>query len=258
MNFDNFYKNGFQVINADNLSKMEEIRKDICKCIRDLIDEKVEDDEFLINNLHDFKKFKNLSDGEFNEKRSLLIGQVNNGFQITESIYKAFKTSINFLLGPDILGQKFANITIQKPLDNYPTCAHRDSPPNSHYEIVIWAPMTDAYSTKSMSVVPKEQSKLLANSISESKSMVEFTKNASDICYTPKVDFGQALLFHPSLFHLSHTNEEKETRLSLNIRFKNLYSPFGLKDPGLFFSPIEISAVTKLAYEFEILENKND
>ena len=50
MNFDDFYKKGFQVINSDNLSKMEEIRKDICKCIRELIDEKVEDDEFLINN----------------------------------------------------------------------------------------------------------------------------------------------------------------------------------------------------------------
>ena len=119
MNFDDFYKKGFQVINSDNLSKMEEIRKDICKCIRELIDEKVEDDEFLINNFHNFKKFKNLSDGEFNEKRSFLIGQVNNRFQITESIYEAFKNSINFLLGPDILGQKLANITIQKPLDNY-------------------------------------------------------------------------------------------------------------------------------------------
>ena len=100
MNFDDFYKKGFQVINSDNLSKMEEIRKDICKCIRELIDEKVEDDEFLINNFHNFKKFKNLSDGEFNEKRSLLIGQVNNRFQITESIYKAFKNSINFVRDP--------------------------------------------------------------------------------------------------------------------------------------------------------------
>ena len=80
------------------------------------------------------------------------------------------------MLGPDILGQKFANVTIQKPLDNYPTCAHRDSPPNSHYEIVIWAPMTDAYNTKSMSVVPKEESKILAKSISNSNSMIEFTK----------------------------------------------------------------------------------
>lgn len=258
MSFQNFYETGFQVINSDNLHIMRQIRSDICKCIKELIDEDEKNDECLINNLHQFQSFKNLSDSEFNEKRKLLIGMVNKNFNITDSIYKAFRNSIRELLGADILGQRLANITIQKPLDNYPTFAHRDSPPNSHYELVIWAPMTNAYKTKSMSVVPKEESKLLANSISYSNSMIEFTKNASEICHTPKVDFGQALLFHPSLYHLSHTNQENETRFSLNIRFKNLFSPFGLKDPGLFFSPIEISNVTKLAYEFEMIGVKDD
>lgn len=256
MNFEHFFQNGFQVINCDDFTKVTDIRSNICNSIRKFIHEKSEDDEFLINNLHEFTNFKNISDSEFNEKRNLLIRDINTHYQITQNIYESYQNSIRYLLGSDILGQKFANVTIQKPLDNYPTCAHRDSPPNSHYEIVIWAPMTNAYNTKSMSVVPKEESKLLAKSISNSNSMIEFTKNASEICYTPKVDFGQALLFHPSLFHLSHTNKEKETRLSLNIRFKNLFSPFGLKDPGLFFSPIEISPVTKLAYEFEMLGNK--
>ena len=194
------------------LKKVVEIRSNICNCIRKFIHEKTEDDEYLINNLHEFTNFKNISDSEFNEKRNLLIRDINTHYQITQSIYDSYQNSIRYLLGPDILGQKFANVTIQKPLDNYPTCAHRDSPPNSHYEIVIWAPMTDAYNTKSMSVVPKEESKILAKSISNSNSMIEFTRNASEICYTPKVNFGQALLFHPSLFHLSHTNKEKRDK----------------------------------------------
>ena len=258
MNFDHFYKNGFQVIDADEIYLMKEIRSNVSKCIRDIVHECNENDDFLINNLHTFNSFKNLSDSEFNEKRNTLIREVNKNFRITDDIFKAYKSSIKYLLGSDIIGQKFANITIQKPWDNYPTCAHRDSPPNSYYEIVIWAPLTDAYNTKSMSIVPKDHSKVLEKEITNSHSMFEFTKNASKHCFTPKVNFGQALLFHPSLFHLSHTNEEKETRLSLNIRFKNLFSPYGLKDPGLFFYPIEISSVTKLAYEFEMLENNNE
>ena len=76
---------------------------------------------------------------------------------------------------------------------------------------------------KSMSIVPKDHSKVLEKEITNSHSMFEFTKNASKHCFTPKVNFDKHFFSTLPLFHLSHTNEEKETRLSLNIRFKNLF-----------------------------------
>ena len=40
----------------------------------------------------------------------------------------------------------------------------------------------------------------------------------------PKVKFGQGLFFSSCLIHGSDINREKETRVSLNIRFKSLFS----------------------------------
>ena len=65
------------------------------------------------------------------------------------------------------------------------------------------------------------------------------------------VPFGSALLFWPGLFHGSRINSEKTTRWSLNMRYKNLFSPTGFKDPFGFFNILQLSPLAKLGIDFQ-------
>ena len=49
-------------------------------------------------------------------------------------------------------------------------------------------------------------------------------------------------------------NKEKESRLSLNIRYKNLFAPLGLKDSLRYFSILKTSPLTNLGLDFQLRE----
>jgi len=51
--------------------------------------------------------------------------------------------------------------------------------------------------------------------------------------------------------HGSHINVETETRISLNVRFKNIFSPSGLKNKLLFFEKFLVSDLVKIGSDLE-------
>jgi ectoine hydroxylase-related dioxygenase (phytanoyl-CoA dioxygenase family) len=69
-----------------------------------------------------------------------------------------------------------------------------------------------------------------------------------------EVGFGQVLLFWSGLFHGSVINDESQTRLSLNTRYKSLFAPLGLKDPFRYFTVLRMSALTRLGLDFQRTE----
>ena len=63
------------------------------------------------------------------------------------------------------------------------------------------------------------------------------------------VKFGECLIFSPTLFHGNVINETDITRLSINCRFKNLFShepKNGERRLGSFYKVLNISPVTKI------------
>ena len=66
------------------------------------------------------------------------------------------------------------------------------------------------------------------------------------------VNFGEYLIFNQSLPHGNVNNKEKETRISMNCRFKGLYTPYGTKNLGDFFEPIIIkpASIIGMNYKF--------
>ena len=66
-----------------------------------------------------------------------------------------------------------------------------------------------------------------------------------------KIDRGSYLLFNQSLPHGNVVNLEKQTRVSMNCRFKNLFSPYGDKKIGEFFTPITTRAITELGMDYQ-------
>jgi len=54
------------------------------------------------------------------------------------------------------------------------------------------------------------------------------------------------LIFDQSIPHGNVVNNTKETRWSMNCRFKSVFSPYGDKKLGDFFDPISLKAATKM------------
>ena len=71
-----------------------------------------------------------------------------------------------------------------------------------------------------------------------------------------KINYGDYLLFNQNLPHGNLINTTKETRVSLNCRFKGLFTPYSQKDLGSFFSPLKIRAATKLGLDYKIPGDK--
>ena len=66
-----------------------------------------------------------------------------------------------------------------------------------------------------------------------------------------KVNYGEMLIFNQTLPHGNIINKERETRISLNCRFKSIFSPYKDKKIGEFFIPITTRAMTEIGINYE-------
>ena len=103
-------------------------------------------------------------------------------------------------------------------LNAHSDCSSGDSP----FELVLWIPLTDAYSSNSMFIYDKQRSTDFYHSIK----MQNPIKMYPDKCDFVSVNYGEYIIFSPSLVHGNVLNTTKSTRMSLNIRFKSIFSPY--------------------------------
>ena len=72
-----------------------------------------------------------------------------------------------------------------------------------------------------------------------------------------KLSKGEGLLFSPNCLHGNVVNKEKNTRWSINVRYKNLFSPYNKiqneKNITSFYKPYSMKGVTQfnLKYNFD-------
>jgi len=160
------------------------------------------------------------------------------------------------LIGPDLLIQKKINLSVQMPHDQssvlpgHSDCNSGDSP----YQLNLWIPLTSAYGTNSMFI------------FDEARSIDYYTRVKRNELYDPAIldhDFvdvkaGEALIFPPTLYHGNVTNTTSETRISLNVRCKSLFSPGSLsrsldREIGAYYQVWSNSAHTQWASRVESL-----
>ena len=246
--------NGYFIQKSPKIETLNIIRNEIYELIKKIFQYDYPDIDYGLNNLHNLtKKINNI---EFNEKRILLINELNEKLNVGQLIFDSFKDTVFSLLGPDILIQKNCNLVIQKPNDPNPSELHRDAPTNSPYEIVLWLPLVDCYKTKSMYVVDYKSTKKLYEELDKHKDWELFEKDSIQNATELPVKFGEALFFSTAILHGSNINKENETRFSLNIRFKNIFSPSGLKNQLQFFKKLNISKLVKIGSSIELKKSK--
>ena len=244
------FKKGFIIQNCDKIEPLNEIQICLSNLIQKHFNFTNKDPFASLNQIHKFAP--NLNEVEINQKRVNLINDFNDQIECGELVFSAFENTITELLGPDILVQKKSNIVIQMPFDPNPSELHRDAPGNSPYEIVMWIPMVDCFKTKAMYILEHDKTSKLYDQLIESNDWESFEKEAIEKSNLVPVKFGEALIFSTTVLHGSHINKEAETRVSLNIRFKNIFSPSGLKNQYEFFKKLKASDLLEIGSELQL------
>jgi sporadic carbohydrate cluster 2OG-Fe(II) oxygenase len=163
------------------------------------------------------------------------------------------------ILGPDLAIQTKLNLSIQFPNDATSLQPlHTDrATGHSLFELVLWMSFTKSDSTGSMFLldVATTLDALSVLPSYETTSFSEFEKKYETKREFIEVNPGDCLLFSSNLYHGNAINETSKTRISINCRFKNLWSPEQNDRPnervtGSFYKPYKLSPCTKFNINF--------
>ena len=152
--------------------------------------------------------------------------------------------------------QNNINLSIQLPEDESSLLPiHSDTwSGDSPFESVLWLPLVNCYKTKSMFILNSNKIKKFNTAFvnKKIKSVSDFYKKFRKDLNFININYGNYLLFNQNLPHGNLVNRTNETRVSLNCRFKGLFTPYEQKELGSFFSPLKIRASTKIGLEYNL------
>ena len=253
-----FLKSGY-IIKKINQKKLDEVSTKIRKFITQnkLIKTKINHltNQDLFNNIHKFINKKNL-----NYIRLKIIKDLNKDDEIKKVIYKMSKEYLDTIVGNELAIQKTLNLSIQLPQDNSSLLdIHSDTfSGESPFQVVLWIPLVNVQKTKSMFILPKKESEKEIKKLKQYKSsgfIGVYKKNIKKLKWL-KINYGEILIFSPNILHGNTINKTNESRLSLNIRFKNLLSPYNEvkgndRKLGYFYFPLNVKPATKIGLKFK-------
>ncbi len=190
-----------------------------------------------LENLH-----KVISIEELNDYRLKMINQINESNESIERIINPFWNNIKEMTGPDCLRQKRINLVVHMPQDESSIIPmHTDvKTGNSSFEIGLWLPLTECLAENTMSILP----------FSKWEEVQRDMKRVNEKEMSAIISDGsEALFFKHFLPHGNSINKTKQTRVSLNIRFKSLFSPENKKTILDYYTPWKMSDFSRIAID---------
>jgi len=242
-----FLDRGYTISTIENKSSLKYISSLILKTARQVLKK---------NNFSNLNKIhEETSAAELNNFRLNIINKINRDKFFRYHYFSIAKEALYTLAGNELMMQKSINLSIQFPNDNSSLLPiHSDVwSGDSPYEINLWVPLVNCYKTKSMYILEQKdyfnfKKKMKLNKYSSSEDIYQLVKKKVKWL---KVNYGQFLIFNQALPHGNIVNAEKETRWSMNCRFKSFFSPYGDKKIGEFFLPVTTRAMTDIGINFE-------
>ena len=208
-----------------------------------------------LEKIHNFIQIDKL-----NDFRLKVFQRINADKNFKKNVYLSAQEKIHQCVGSEICNSD-ANLSIQFPKDQSSLLSmHSDFfSGESIFQVNLWIPFVDVKKTQSMFIIdPKNSIKILKKIKNDKK----ITFNNIDKNYVNKMRWitlkeGEAILFSPNCLHGNVVNVEKNTRWSINIRYKNIFSPYSEhkneKKIGTFYKPLKLGSITNfnLHYNFE-------
>ena len=241
-----FLNRGYIIKKIKNKKSLNFIKKLIKKKIKKQILIKNPD----LNKIH---KFINKED--LNNFRLSLYEDLNKNERFKFHYFNLGREILYELVGNEIMMQKKINLSIQLPGDESSLLPiHSDVwSGDSPYEINLWMPLVNCYKTKSMYIIKQKdfnKLKVLLRQKKYSDSTKIFGLLKKKLKWL-KVNYGEILIFNQTLPHGNVVNEENTTRISLNCRFKSIFSPYKDKKIGEFFIPVTTRAMTEIGINYK-------
>jgi len=204
---------------------------------------------YTLENFHEFYFKNNIT---LNDFRLKMMTELNKNKDFKKKIYSSMSYFFDKCLGPDVIVQKNLNLVIQKPKDKDRAPFHKDAPANSSHELVVWLPLVDCHRSMSMYVFDVSKHNAINNFLKENISYKKQEILSKKKGFLPKIKFGQALIFWSNCYHYIPVNVEHETRWSINLRYKNLFTKYGIKNLLDFYEILKISPISKLLNKIEV------
>lgn len=203
-----------------------------------------------INEIHKIIKKQRI-----NEIRLMLIKRINKDKKFRRCYFQLAKNTIFNIVGNELAMQNNINLSIQLPGDEDSLLPlHSDTwSGDSPFETVLWVPLVNCYKTKSMFILSSynyEKFRKIFKKVKNTSSENLHNKVKKYLKYL-KVNYGNFLLFNQNLPHGNSVNKTNETRVSLNCRFKGLFTPYKEKKIGDFFSPLIVKPATKIGLSYK-------
>ena len=243
-----YLNKGFVIQDINNINALNWISNFFLKNIKGKNNFKKNED--FLNNIHKKIKVTNLNDFRLN-----LIKKMNQSQTFRENFYQISKNLVDMVVGNEVVMQKNISLSIQMPKDDSSLLpVHADTWTGvSPYESVIWLPLVNCFNSKSMFILPANKLKKIKNIFKDKKILNSddiFKKIKKDIIWL-NVKFGQVVIFDHSLPHGNIINKEKETRWSMNCRFKSIFTPYRDKKLGEYYEPITLKPASKRGMEYK-------
>ena len=229
-----FLNNGYIVVDVANRNEFNSIQSIIIDKINHACQSKITS----LDKVHDHISFNDV-----NRVRLHTYNELNKVPSILEKYFSIFEPIIYDLLGTELASQNKINLNIQMPNDeNSRLSMHTDTVSGqSEFEIVAWLPLTPVFSSNSMFIFDLRTSQEMILLLPEyhTRGMDELFED-----------------WESTLMHGNRINRTNKSRVSLNARFKALFSPYNQiphseKKIGNFYKPLRISPVTELALKYK-------
>lgn len=246
----NYLKDGYIIADIQNKESLDWIKQFYIRFIKNYFQQDLPNKN-IFNSFHKLIKIK-----ELNKFRLKLIQELNKNKNFRKNYFNVASPFLNQIVGNELVMQNRVNLSIQLPKDKSSLLdVHADTwSGDSPFESVVWLPLVDCFKTKSMFILPALKYRKISKLIQSSKfknSSDLFPKIKNDIKWI-KIKYGQVLIFNQCLPHGNLVNEEKETRWTMNCRFKGIFTPYGDKKLGEFFEPISLKAASKFAMKYRL------
>jgi len=211
--------------------------------------------EGFLNQIHDFVSPSNL-----NDFRLKVIQGLNSETEFRRMYFLLAKPYLEAIVGNELAMQQRINLSIQMPDDTSSLLpVHADTwSGDSPFEVVVWLPLVDCFGTKAMYLLPPDETAKFANEFATrggSSSESVFASIQNDVKWL-EVKSGEVMVFDQSLPHGNRLNTEKETRWSMNCRFKGVFTPYGDKKLGEFFEPITLRPASLRGMTYSLPKTK--
>jgi len=254
-----FQKNGYLIKKSKYLESINYLQNKVFNLViknnKNLFKYKKSNRIDFFKSLH-----KHINKRELNDIRLSIVNGINSDDQFYKAYYKSAAEMLDGLVGNEIAMQKKINISVQVPNDKKSMLPmHSDIyAGESPFEVVVWVPMTNVKkSSHSMFITSPKYNPRINKEVTNSKNKTIikiFNKHKNKFKFL-EINYGEVLIFTPILLHGNLVNKTKETRVSLNCRFKSLLTPYDVfskthRNIPHFFKPLIIKPLTKIGFNF--------